>query len=79
MQHWTRYLLLVTLLLTACSRHNEPPQPAQFWGGIGFSYEANKVSGGKSGSSPETAAHVGFEKELGGGLGIGVEVAGTRD
>ena len=67
---------LLALILGGCAASDQPPQPAQFWGGVGFSYEADKISGGKRLSSPTTAAHIGFEKQLGGGLGIGVEVAG---
>jgi hypothetical protein len=64
------------LLITGCAS-DQPPQPAQFWGGVGFSYEANQVSGGGTRDVPAAATHFGFEKELGGGLGIGMEVAGV--
>ena len=70
------FLFLLTLLLSGCSS-DQPPQPAQFWGGVGFSYEANKVSGGRSRDVPAATTHIGFEKQLGGGLGIGAEVAGV--
>jgi len=74
-----RYLFLAFFLIlgiVGCA-NKEPAQPAQFWGGVGFSYEAEKVSGGKKYDTPGVATHIGFEKQLGGGLGVGVEVAGT--
>jgi len=72
-----KYLFALTLflLITGCAR--EPTPPADFWGGVGFSYEADSGSGGRhnhNGSAATTT--VGFEKQLGGGLGIGGEVAG---
>jgi len=68
--------LMLLSLLNACAS-NEPARPADFWGGVGFSYEADKISGGKKIDTPVATTHVGFEKDLGGGLGIGAEVAGA--
>jgi hypothetical protein len=70
------FLLLPFLFLGGCAS-DQPPQPAQFWGGVGFSYEADKVSGGRKRNLPAASTHIGFEKELGGGFGIGMEVAGV--
>jgi hypothetical protein len=60
------------MFLAGC-QSKEPPQPAQFWGGIGFSYETNKFNG----DTPTAATHIGFEKQLGDGVGIGAEVSGV--
>ncbi len=73
-----RILLVPSLLfLLAGCASDQPPQPAQFWGGVGFSYEADSVKGGPKSKTPEATTHIGFEKQLGGGLGIGMEVAGV--
>ena len=69
------FALIFFLWMAGCTR--EPTPPADFWGVAGFSYEADSVSGGKHDHSGPTATTViGFEKQLGGGLGIGGEVAG---
>jgi hypothetical protein len=64
------------ILLTGCAA-DQPPQPPEKWGGIGFLYEAEGVDGGKRYDRPVVAAHIGFEKQLGGGFGIGAEADGT--
>jgi len=69
-------LLLLTLMTLGGCATNEAPRPAQFWGGVGFSYEANKITGKEKYDSPKATTHVGFEKDLGNGLGVGAEVAG---
>ena len=68
--------ILTTLLLGLSGCTNDPTPPADFWGGIGFSYEAEKRSGGPKDSGHTATTTIGFEKQLGGGLGIGGEVAG---
>ena len=69
-------ILLLNAFLGGCAS-NQPAQPAEFWGGVGFSYEANQVSGGGTRDVPAATTHIGFEKQLGGGLGIGAEVGGV--
>ena len=67
------FTLLLFLFLVGCT--DEPTPPADFWGGVGFAYQAD--SGGKHRhNGPAATTTVGFEKELGGGLGIGGEMAG---
>jgi len=66
-------LILLTLFLTACSHQ---PQPSagdpHFWAIAGFSAETTKsISAHRSTGGP--AVSVGFEKQLGGGVGIGME------
>jgi hypothetical protein len=60
------------------------PASADFWGQIGFSYDANDVDGGMSFGDEENNAFsaavvLGVEKELGYGFGFGAELAGWTD
>ena len=71
------FTFFTLLLIGGCT--NEPTPPADFWGVTGFSYESNKVSGGKRHhASPTATTTLGFEKQLGSGFGIGGEVSGVR-
>ena len=71
-----KYISLVIISMVAMSGcGNHPTPPADLWGGVGFAYEAqNDTSGHIHGSGATTV--IGFEKQLGGGLGIGGEVGG---
>jgi|GEM_PF-6541557 hypothetical protein len=66
------YLLLVAAmtLFSACAS-SSVSEPARFWGGVGFAYEAQDASVERERSMQ--SATVGMEKELGGGFGVGVE------
>ncbi|WP_457607343.1 hypothetical protein [Nitratifractor sp.] len=66
--------------MTGCTQPRQviDASPAHYWGGVGFSYEATKSSGGKRyKSGPTETTVIGFEKQLGGGLGVGAEFAGS--
>ena len=65
-------ILAMLLLLAGCMSHTPP---ANFWGGVGFGYKANKI--GKN-SKKLVGTTAGFEKQLGGGFGVGAEVAVKR-
>jgi len=73
---YLKTLLLVIMLIVTingCAKHATPP--ADVWGGVGFAYEAqNDTSGHIHGSGATTV--IGFERQLGSGLGIGGEVGG---
>ena len=68
------YIFSAAFMLSGCAKDTPP---ADFWGGVGFGYEANKadIHKGTQGTAASTA---GFEKQLGGGFAIGGEVAGKR-
>jgi len=60
------------------------PASADFWGQIGFSYDANDVDGGfgfgdKENNSFSATVVLGVEKEIGYGFGVGFELAGWTD
>lgn len=66
-------VIMSILVMNGCVNH--PTPPADFWGGVGFAYEAqNNSSGHVHGSGVTTA--IGFEKQLGGGVAIGGEAGG---
>ena len=66
-------LILLTLFLAACSHQPYPPAgDTHFWGIAGFSAETTKSSGVHH-SAAGPAVSIGFEKQLGGGVGIGME------
>jgi len=67
---------LLLSILSGCAS-DTPPRPATIWGGVGFAYEADKISGGTQYDLPVATTHIGLEKDLGNGVGIGVEVAGA--
>ncbi|WP_457603408.1 hypothetical protein [Nitratifractor sp.] len=60
------------IMLGGCATQSTPP--ADFWGGIGFAYEAKRGSDAKN----RATTTIGFEKELGNGFGIGGEVSGQK-
>ncbi len=68
------YIFTAALMLNGCATDTPP---ADFWGGVGFGYEANKVDTRKE-NQGTAAVTIGFEKQLGGGFGVGGEVAGKR-
>jgi len=60
------------------------PATADFWGQIGFRYDANDIDGGFDFSDNENNAFsaavvLGVEKQLGNGFGFGAELAGWTD
>lgn len=71
-------LLLFVVMVVGCANHHSTP-PAKMWGGVGFLYESGKDSSSAKISHTGPRVVVGFEKELGDGLGIGAEVAGRRE
>ena len=66
-------VIISIVVMNGCANH--PTPPADFWGGVGFAYEAQNDSVGHIHGSGATTV-IGFEKQLGGGLGIGGEVGG---
>ena len=67
-----KIVYILALFLAGCATHTPP---ANFWGGVGFGYKANKI--GKN-SKKLVGTTAGFEKQLGGGFGVGAEVAVKR-
>ena len=63
-------IILIMLLLSGCMSHTPP---ANFWGGVGFGYQVDRVN--KNKDIGIATATMGFEKEIGRGFGIGGEVA----
>ena len=61
------------IILGGCA--TQPTPPADFWGGIGFAYEADRGCDAKN----RATTTIGFEKELGNGFGIGGEVSGQTE
>ena len=59
--------------INGCANH--PTLPADFWGSVGFAYEAQNDSVGHAHGSGATTV-IGFEKQLGGGVAIGGELGG---
>jgi hypothetical protein len=59
----------ISIFMQGCGTPDTPP--ANFWGGVGFMYEAQKGGGVRRGPT----ATASFEKELGNGFGVGGEVA----
>ena len=68
-------ILFISIFVAGCA--SDTP-PAKFWGGVGAEYEAGSIKRSKKLQNSAGAAHIGFEKSLGGGFGIGGEVAGVR-
>ena len=66
--------VIMMLMMNGCANHITPP--ADFWGSVGFAYETQNDSATGHIHSSSTATVIGFEKQLGGGLGIGGEVGG---
>jgi len=69
------YISVILIFVVGCA--SDTP-PAKFWGGVGAEYEAGSIKSSKKLQSSAGAVHIGFEKSLGGGFGIGGEVAGVR-
>jgi len=66
-------MIMSIVVMNGCGNH--PTPPADFWGGVGFAYEAQDDSYRHVHGFGATTV-IGFEKQIGGGLGIGGEVGG---
>ena len=66
--------VILSLLMSGCA---EPPAtPVDFRGGVGFACEAQKDSSSGHDHGSRAVMVIGFEKGLGGGVGIGGELNG---
>jgi predicted small lipoprotein YifL len=70
------FAVISALFMMAGCAGNGPTPPADVWGSVGFSYEAEK--GTMSHESGRSAAVIGFEKELSPRLSLGFEAGGNN-